>query len=247
MPEVVTPYNKEQSKKEQVSEMFDNIASNYDFLNHFLSGGIDILWRKKAIKVLGKYLKAENASNPVLLDVATGTGDLALEALNLKPSKIHGIDISDKMLDVGRQKVKDRKLEGIVELLQADSENLPFEDNKFDGITVSFGVRNFENLKQGLSEMRRVLKKDRVAVIVELSKPKNPIFGALYGFYSNTILPMIGKLVSKDSRAYTYLPESVAAFPNGKAFLNILEEVGYRDVKCIPLTFGICSIYIGKK
>lgn len=247
MSSVITPYNKEQSKKEQVADMFDNIAGNYDFLNHFLSGGIDIYWRKRAIKLLSKHLKAESVIDVQLLDVATGTGDLAIEALSLRPKKVFGVDISDKMLDVGRVKIKKQKIDHIIELKQADSENLPFEDNKFDGITVSFGVRNFENLKKGMSEIYRVLEQGRVAVIVELSKPTNPVFLALYDFYFNHMLPVIGKMVSKDSRAYTYLPESVEAFPHGKAFLEILKELGFRDTKCIPLTFGICSIYIGKK
>ncbi|MAX80217.1 MAG: bifunctional demethylmenaquinone methyltransferase/2-methoxy-6-polyprenyl-1,4-benzoquinol methylase UbiE [Crocinitomicaceae bacterium] len=239
--EVVTPYNKESSKKEQVAEMFNNIAGNYDFLNHFLSMGIDILWRKKAIRILGK-------DNPQhIVDIATGTGDFALEALSIAPQKITGIDISEKMLEVGREKMKKKKVDHIVEMKLGDSENLPLASDSVDAVTVSFGVRNFENLEKGLAEMHRILKPGCKTVIIEFSKPENFPIKQLYNFYFLNILPAIGKLVSKDPRAYTYLPESVNAFPYGKKFIGIMDKVGYKNVKAIPLTFGIASIYIGEK
>ncbi|KAB1066020.1 bifunctional demethylmenaquinone methyltransferase/2-methoxy-6-polyprenyl-1,4-benzoquinol methylase UbiE [Salibacter halophilus] len=241
MSKNVTPYDKEATKKEQVAEMFDNIAGNYDFLNHFLSLGIDILWRKKAIKLL-KPVKPKT-----VLDVATGTGDFAVQALDLKPEKVTGVDISNKMLDVGRVKMKKKNVEDIVEMKYGDSENLPFEDESYDAITVAFGVRNFENLEKGLAEMHRVLTKKGKTVIIEFSKPQHFPIKQLYNFYFKSILPNLGKWVSKDQRAYTYLPESVEAFPYGQKFLDVMESVGYTNTKCIPLTFGIASIYTGEK
>lgn len=237
----VTPYDKEATKKEQVAEMFDNIAGNYDFLNHFLSLGIDILWRKKAIRLL-KPVKPKT-----VLDVATGTGDFAIQALDLKPKKVTGVDISNKMLDVGRVKMKKKKVSEVVEMKYGDSENLPFEDESYDAITVAFGVRNFENLEKGLAEMHRVLTKKGKTVIIEFSKPQHFPIKQLYNFYFKSILPNLGKWVSKDQRAYTYLPESVEAFPYGQKFLDVMESVGYTNTKCIPLTFGIASIYTGEK
>ena len=242
MSEPVVPYKEsDSSKKNQVALMFDNISPKYDFLNHFLSLGIDILWRKKAVKILKKY------DPKVILDVATGTADFALEATRLNPEKIIGVDISDGMLAVGRVKVKKKGFEHLIELKNADSENLPFEDNSIDGITVAFGVRNFENLKKGLSEFKRVLKPNGVAIILEFSKPKSFPFKQLYNGYFKNILPVLGKVVSKDNAAYTYLPESVKAFPDGKAFTNILDEIGFKKTKCKTLTFGISSIYIAEK
>ena len=241
MSKNVTPYDKEATKKEQVAEMFDNIAGNYDFLNHFLSLGIDILWRKKAIKLL-KPVKPKT-----VLDVATGTGDFAIQALDLKPEKVTGVDISNKMLDVGRVKMKRKNVEDVVEMKYGDSENLPFEDESYDAITVAFGVRNFENLEKGLAEMHRVLTKNGKTVIIEFSKPQHFPIKQLYNFYFKSILPNLGKWVSKDQRAYTYLPESVEAFPYGQKFLDVMESVGYTNTKCIPLTFGIASIYTGEK
>ena len=241
MSKNVTPYDKEATKKEQVAEMFDNIAGNYDFLNHFLSLGIDILWRKKAIKLL-KPVKPKT-----ILDVATGTGDFAVQALDLKPEKVTGVDISNKMLDVGRVKMKKKNVEDVVEMKYGDSENLPFEDESYDAITVAFGVRNFENLEKGLAEMHRVLTKKGKTVIIEFSKPQHFPIKQLYNFYFKSILPNLGKWVSKDQRAYTYLPESVEAFPYGQKFLDVMESVGYTNTKCIPLTFGIASIYTGEK
>lgn len=241
----VTPYtsSEERAKKEQVAEMFDNIAHSYDRLNHLLSFGIDILWRKKAIRMLRKR-KPET-----LLDVATGTGDFALEAQRMKVDarEIIGVDISNGMLEIGRQKVAKKKLSGVIDLRYGDSENLPFDDNYFDVGTCAFGVRNFENLDNGLKEMLRVLKPGGAIYILEFSKPASFPFKQAYWFYFKAVLPLVGKLVSKDNRAYTYLPESVAAFPQGEDFLNIMRSCGYVEVKRKALTGGIASIYIGEK
>jgi demethylmenaquinone methyltransferase/2-methoxy-6-polyprenyl-1,4-benzoquinol methylase len=238
----VVPYkDKDSGKKEQVAEMFNNISGNYDFLNHFLSLGIDILWRKKAISLLKKDKPSQ------ILDIATGTGDFAFEALKLNPEKIIGVDISSGMLEVGKQKVIKRNLENKIELILGDSEGLPFEDNKFDAVIVSFGVRNFENLEKGLKDMHRVLKPGGKTVILEFSKPTIFPMKQLYQFYFRWILPKIGRLISKDRAAYTYLPDSVQAFPDGKNFLNVLEKIGFTNTTCKPLTFGISSIYTGIK
>ncbi len=238
----VVPYKeKEASKKEQVAEMFNNISHRYDFLNHFLSLGIDILWRKKAIRLL----KADQPKQ--ILDIATGTGDFAIEALALNPDRVVGVDISSGMLEVGKQKMKKRKFDDIIEMQLGDSEKLLFDDNTFDAVIVAFGVRNFENLKKGLSDMHRVIKPGAKAVIIEFSRPKRFPMKQLYNFYFKSILPIIGKLISKDKSAYTYLPESVDAFPDGQDFLDILSEVGFKKTECKPLTFGISSIYIGQK
>jgi demethylmenaquinone methyltransferase/2-methoxy-6-polyprenyl-1,4-benzoquinol methylase len=238
----VTPYKKtDATKKEQVAEMFDNIAHKYDFLNHILSMGIDILWRKKAIRLLKPYQPKQ------LLDIATGTGDFALEALALNPDKIIGADISRDMLAVGVEKIKKKGFQDKISFQYGDSENLPFETDTFDAITVSFGVRNFEDLEKGLSDMRRVLKPKGAVAIIEFSKPQQFPIKQLYGFYFKNILPGIGKLISKDARAYTYLPESVDAFPYGDAFVKILDKVGYTNIKAYPLTFGIASIYLAEK
>ncbi|MBL4707962.1 MAG: bifunctional demethylmenaquinone methyltransferase/2-methoxy-6-polyprenyl-1,4-benzoquinol methylase UbiE [Flavobacteriales bacterium] len=242
MAETIIPYKeKGSSKKEQVAEMFDNISHRYDFLNHFLSLGIDKLWRKKAVKLL-----KENKPK-ILLDVATGTGDFAIESLSLNPKKVYGIDISNGMLDKGRIKIKKNKQDQIIELKYGDSENIPFEDNYFDAITVAFGVRNFENLEKGLSEMKRVLKTGGKVVVLEFSKPKSFPIKQIYNLYFHKILPSIGKLVSKDASAYTYLPESVEAFPEGKIFEEILTKVGFKFKKTYPLFFGISSIYVVEK
>ncbi|MGB3465021.1 MAG: bifunctional demethylmenaquinone methyltransferase/2-methoxy-6-polyprenyl-1,4-benzoquinol methylase UbiE [Cyclobacteriaceae bacterium] len=238
----VIPYkDKEAGKKEQVAEMFDNISPKYDFLNHLLSLGIDKLWRRKAIS----YIKDDNPKH--ILDIATGTGDFAIEALRVNPDKVTGVDISVGMLEMGRKKMKKLKLDDRIELLEGDSEGLQFADNTFDAVIVAFGVRNFENLESGLSDMLRVLKKGGKVVVLEFSKPKSFPFKQLYNFYFNSILPKIGRLVSKDSSAYTYLPDSVKSFPDGNAFLNVLNKVGYNNTKCKKLTFGISSIYIGTK
>jgi demethylmenaquinone methyltransferase/2-methoxy-6-polyprenyl-1,4-benzoquinol methylase len=238
----VVPYkNKQEGKKEQVAEMFNNISKRYDLLNHVLSLGIDIIWRKKAIKMLQKD------KPKLILDIATGTGDFAIEALALNPDKIIGVDISSGMLEEGKKKMKKRNLEHLIDLQMGDSEKLLFEDNKFDAVIVSFGVRNFETLEKGIADMYRVLKPGGKTVIVEFSKPKKFPMKQGYNLYFKYILPQIGKLVSKDDSAYTYLPESVQAFPDGNDFLAVLEKVGFKNTKCKPLTFGISSIYIGEK
>ncbi len=242
MSKTVKPYYQDdKSKKEEVAQMFNNISKRYDFLNHFLSAGIDKLWRKKAIKILGR-------NNPkIILDIATGTGDFAIEALKLNPEKIVGIDISKGMLSIGKDKMKKKKVDHIIDMQLGDSENLNFDDNYFDGYTVGFGVRNFENLEKGLGEMLRVLKPNGTAVILEFSKPKKfPVKQSFY-VYSKYILPTIGKVVSKDARAYTYLPESIDAFPEGKAFEDIMKKVGYKDVQSKLVSGGIATIYYGTK
>lgn len=241
MGTTVTPYKNENSKAEQVEQMFDNIAPKYDFLNRALSLGIDVLWRKKAIKLLGKK------EPKYILDVATGTADLAIEAMSLNPEKIIGIDISEGMLSFGRTKIAQRNFENKIELLKADSENLPFEANIFDVTMVSFGVRNFQHLELGLSEILRTLKPQGTLMVLEFSKPENFPIKQIYNFYFKNILPSIGKLVSKDSSAYDYLPESVNAFPHGIKFIQILERVGYKNVIQRKLSFGIASIYLAEK
>lgn len=243
MPEQITPYkDKSATKKEQVADMFNNISKTYDFLNHFMSLGIDILWRKKAIGEL-KKLKPQ-----LMLDVATGTGDFAFEAIQiLNPNKVIGVDISRGMLDVADEKIKKRGLADRFEVRLGDSEKLLFEDNTFDAVTVAFGVRNYENLEQGLSDMLRVLKPGGKIVILEFSKPQKFPIKQLYNFYFNSVTPAIGKLFSKNNDAYKYLPESVAAFPDGKNFLTLMHKVGFKDTKFQPLTFGISSIYTGVK
>ena len=238
----VLPYKEKQAdKKEQVAEMFNSISKKYDFLNHFLSLGIDIRWRKKAIKLL----KKDNPKH--ILDIATGTADFAIESLSLKPEKVSGVDISEGMLSVGREKLKKKSLDHIIQLELGDSEKLLFEDNKFDAVIVSFGVRNFAHLEKGLADMYRVLKPGGKTVIVEFSRPSKFPFKSIYNFYFKAILPKIGRLVSKDQSAYTYLPESVQVFPDGTDFLKVLERVGFKNTTCTPLTFGVSSIYVGVK
>jgi demethylmenaquinone methyltransferase/2-methoxy-6-polyprenyl-1,4-benzoquinol methylase len=239
----VTPYkNLDTSKKEQVATMFNNISKTYDFLNHFLSLGIDIIWRKIAIKELLKD------KPDTILDVATGTGDFAFEALDiLKPKKIIGVDISEGMLAVADKKIIERNKSEVFEVRLGDSEKLLFDDNSFDAVTVAYGVRNFENLEKGIADMLRVLKPNGKAVILEFSKPKAFPVKQLYNFYFKYITPTIGKVFSKDNSAYAYLPESVAAFPDGSNFTALMDKVGYKNTKCRPLAFGICSIYIGVK
>ena len=239
---MVVPYkNQSQGKKEQVAEMFNSISPKYDFLNHLLSGGIDIIWRKKAINLL------KNKGIKSLLDIATGTGDFAIEALKIRPEKITGVDISQGMLDVGIEKIKRLGLQDKIQLQLGDSEKLPFSDQSFDAITVSFGVRNYENLEKGLSDMLRVLKPGGYCLILEFSNPRKFPMKQLYAIYSKFILPILGRLISKDPAAYTYLPESVQAFPDGQNFLDIYQRVGYVDTQWIPMTGGICSIYLGQK
>lgn len=242
MKKTVKPYKDSSlTKKEQVAEMFDNIAGNYDFLNHFLSIGIDIYWRKRLVKRLKKQAPKD------ILDVATGTGDLAIAMLKANPEKVVGIDISNGMLEVGRNKIKNKGLQDIITLQQADSENLPFEDHSFDAVTVSFGARNFENLEKGLSDMCRVLRPGGKLYILEFSQPTLFPFKQIYQFYFKYILPTVGKLISKDDAAYTYLPESVGAFPYGKKLNTIIEKCGYRNAKNHSLSLGIASIYTAEK
>jgi demethylmenaquinone methyltransferase/2-methoxy-6-polyprenyl-1,4-benzoquinol methylase len=238
----VTPYHhSDKSKKEEVEMMFNNIAPKYDLLNHLLSFGIDKGWRKKAIRIL------EKEKHSIILDVATGTADFAIAAQSLNPQRIEGIDIAEKMLSEGRIKIKEKNLDQLINLTQADSENMPFADNTFDAITVGFGVRNFENLEQGLREMYRVLKPGGNSLVLEFSIPEHIIIRRFYFFYFSFILPFIGRLISKDSQAYSYLPESVKAFPSGKKFLELYKKAGFAETRQVALTFGIASIYIGKK
>lgn len=238
----ITPYNKQESKKSQVSTMFNNIAPWYDFLNHFLSLGIDISWRKQTIRAL-KELKPK-----IMLDVATGTGDLAIVAAKqLQPDKITGIDISDEMLEVGRNKLVKKQLTSTIELCAGDSENIEFDDNSFDAVTVAFGVRNFENLEKGLAEMLRVLRPGGKAAILEFSMPTLFPFKQLYNFYFKNFLPVIGRITSKDPKAYSYLYESVQAFPDGKRFVNLLKDLGFKTVESKQFTLGICSLYVATK
>jgi len=238
----IKPYDKDKSsKKEQIAKMFDAIAERYDFLNHFLSLGIDILWRKRAIREISKV-------NPKhILDIATGTGDLAIEACRLKPEKVVGIDISNNMLDFGRVKIKKKGLENIIEMTYGDSEDLQLEDNSFDAVTAGFGVRNFENLGKGLSEMQRVMKKGGMMAIIEPAEPVTFPFKQLYNLYFKGILPFVGKYFSKDDSAYSYLPQSVEAFPSRENFINELKKAGFKDPKFIPLTFGVAALYVATK
>lgn len=239
---VVKPYEeKDSSKKEQVAEMFDNISHKYDFLNHFLSLGIDKLWRKKAIRLLKKDQPKK------ILDIATGTGDFAIAAMKLKPEEVIGADISNGMLDHGRKKLRIKKIDHIVKFEYGDSEDLKYEDGYFDALTVGFGVRNYENLMNCLKEMNRVIKPGGKAAVLEFSKPKKFPMKQLFGFYSKTFIPFWGKLISKDKAAYSYLPESVAAFPEGQEFADILQEAGFKDVKLYPVSGGIATIYMAEK
>ena len=241
----ITPYSSpdQEAKTRQVARMFDNIAHSYDLLNHLFSLGIDVLWRKRAIRMLRKE------SPERVMDMATGTADFAIEAvrMGLKGAHITGVDISPGMLAVGRKKVAKRGYSNRIELMEGDSVSLPFEDGHFDAFTVAFGVRNFEHLEAGLTEMLRVLRPGGLGIVLEFSKPRRFPMKQLFGFYFKFVMPTIGKLVSKDTAAYSYLPESVQAFPEGQAFLDILERVGYTDVRAIPLTGGIASIYVGRQ
>ena len=239
---IVTPYgDKGLTKKEEVALMFDAIAPRYDFMNHLLSMGIDKGWRKKAVSELKNYPVSH------LLDIATGTGDLAIEALSLNPLKITGIDISRGMLASGRKKIVEKGLTNKIELLYADSENIPFNDNTFDAAIVGFGVRSFENLTKGLKEIYRVLKPGSKFVVLEFSHPGTFPVKQIYGLYFSYLLPAIGKIFSKDKSAYTYLPKSVNAFPDGKEFLLKLENSGFKNTSLKELTFGIATIYTGIK
>ena len=239
----VVPYkNTDQSKKEQVATMFNDIAGKYDFLNRFLSAGTDIGWRKKALKQL------ESIDAKKLLDVATGTADVAIMAAKqLKLKKIIGIDIIDGMLDVGRQKIVKANLQNTIDLLNGDSEAINFPDNTFDAVTVAFGVRNFEDLEKGLSEIKRVLKPTGKLVVLEFSKPILPGVKTMYNLYMKIITPTVGKMISKNKVAYAYLDESIQKFPEGKNFITILNNIGYTNTYSKKLSLGICSIYCGTK
>jgi len=239
----ITPYQDSNlTKSQQVASMFDNIAAKYDFLNHFLSIGIDVTWRKHALNEL-KSLHPQK-----MLDVATGTGDVAIMAARrLQPKSVVGLDLSAGMLAVGKEKVAKAKLSNIIEMVQGNSEELPFEDNTFDAVTVSFGVRNFQNLEKGLKEMYRVLKPGGKCVIIEFSRPKQSLFKGLYKLYMNVVTPNIGKMVSKNYEAYEYLNESAKHFPEREDFTHILSSCGYSNTKFVPQTMGICCIYIGEK
>jgi demethylmenaquinone methyltransferase / 2-methoxy-6-polyprenyl-1,4-benzoquinol methylase len=240
--ELVTPYQSSAaSKKEQVAQMFDTISTGYDAFNHSLTLGIDIHWRKKAIQQLKKY------QPKVILDIATGTGDFAIAATKLNPDKVVGVDISEGMLAVGRDKMKKRKLDPKIEMLYGDSEQLPFDDNSFDAATVGFGVRNFEHLTKGLAEIHRVLKPGRAVVILEPAFPTQFPMKQLFTIYFKYIVPLIGAVLAKDKAAYRYLPQSVAAFPNGNDFLAIARTVGFNKNEWHPLTFGACSMYVLEK
>lgn len=241
--DTIVPFkDSEKSKKEQVAGMFDQIAGRYDFMNHFLSGGIDRSWRKKAVRELGEI-------NPqIVLDVATGTADVAIMTWKiLRPERIIGIDISEGMLALGREKVNKLLLDKHIELLKGDSEAINFPINTFDAITVAFGVRNFENLEKGLAEMYRVVKPGGKVVILEFSRPRKLWFKKLYNLYLNVIAPRAGQWLSKNKDAYQYLNQSVKAFPEGETFLHILQQVGFTETKLKRLSLGICTIYCGRK
>ncbi|MFN3404032.1 MAG: bifunctional demethylmenaquinone methyltransferase/2-methoxy-6-polyprenyl-1,4-benzoquinol methylase UbiE [Cytophagaceae bacterium] len=238
----VLPYkDKNEGKKQQVATMFNNISQKYDLLNRVLSIGIDKKWRRRAIDQLIS-LKPDH-----ILDVATGTGDLAIEALRLNPVKIIGVDISEGMLEIGKEKIFKKGISNKIELRKGDSEQLDFPENTFDAVTVAFGVRNFEDLEKGLKQIYRVLKPGGKVVILEFSQPEKFPFKQIYNIYSKFVLPGIGRLISKDKGAYSYLPESVSHFPYGKAFLQILENTGFKSPQCKTLTFGISSIYTAIK
>eukprot|EP01093_Parvamoeba_rugata_P001576 TRINITY_DN1193_c0_g5_i1.p1 TRINITY_DN1193_c0_g5~~TRINITY_DN1193_c0_g5_i1.p1 ORF type:complete len:246 (-),score=58.76 TRINITY_DN1193_c0_g5_i1:533-1270(-) len=242
MPQKVTPYkNSDLGKKEQVTKMFDTISKNYDGLNRVISFGIDIKWRKKVVEIL----KKEQPES--ILDIATGTGDLAIALVSTGAKKIVGLDISPGMLSVGKEKVTDKNLDNTIEMVVGDSENLVFADNSFDAVTVSFGVRNFETLTTEMAEILRVLKPNGSLVILETSVPTKTPYKQGYKFYTKNILPLIGKLFSKDDSAYGYLSESASVFPHGENFNNILREIGFIDVTNKPQTFGVASIYVAKK
>lgn len=242
MSNKVKPYGKAgKSKKEEVEEMFDSIAPRYDFLNRLLSLGIDRSWRRKAVNYIGEI------KPKIVLDVATGTGDFAFEALRFSPEKIIGYDISEKMLSYGKQKAVATGTAHIIHFVKGDSEKINFEDNKFDAVTVGFGVRNFEYLEQGLAEIYRVLKPGGRLAILEVSLPTNTFVRFFYDIYFSYVLPVIGRILSRDLRAYTYLPESVKAFPQGNAFVQILQNIGFSNVQWTPLTLGTCALYTAEK
>ena len=242
MTKKVTPYqDSDLGKKEQVAQMFDNISGNYDGLNRVISFGIDITWRKRVVAILKQ--KKPNT----ILDIATGTGDLAINLVQTGAHKIIGLDISPGMLEVGKKKILDKDLNHTIEMVEGDSENLPFGDNSFDAVTVAFGVRNFETLKKGLAEIYRVLKPTGTFVVLETAVPTKTPYKQGYVFYTKYLLPKIGRLFSKDDSAYAYLSKSASVFPHGQEFNNILRKIGFIDVVNKPQTFGVASIYIATK
>ncbi|WP_179005034.1 bifunctional demethylmenaquinone methyltransferase/2-methoxy-6-polyprenyl-1,4-benzoquinol methylase UbiE [Winogradskyella forsetii] len=242
MAEKVNPYkDSTQSKKVQVTKMFDTISKEYDGLNRVISFGIDVKWRNKVVKLVAQT----NPEN--ILDIATGTGDLAISLTSTSAKEIIGLDISDGMLEVGRKKIKSKNLDNVISMVIGDSEDLPFENDTFDAITVAFGVRNFENLEKGLTEILRVLKPNGIFVILETSVPTNPIYKAGYNVHTKLVMPVIGKLFSKDKVAYDYLSESASVFPYGEALNNILRKIGFINVKDMPQTMGVATIYSASK
>ena len=242
MANKVTPYkDSDLGKKEQVTQMFDKISGNYDGLNRVISFGIDIIWRKRVVAILKKK------QPKLILDIATGTGDLAINLVQTGAQKIIGLDLSPGMLEVGKKKVLDKELAQTIDMIEGDSENLPFDDNTFDAVTVAFGVRNFETLEKGLAEIHRVLKPKGTFVVLETAVPSRTPYKQGYAFYTKYMLPKIGRLFSKDDSAYTYLSESASVFPHGQEFNNILRKIGFIDVMNRPQTFGVASIYIATK
>lgn len=239
--DTITPYKTSDEKKEQVAQMFDNIANRYDFLNSLMSLGIHKGWRKKCVKLISEK------KPQLVLDVATGTADFAIECAKLNPKKIIGIDISEGMMSAGRVKLKTLKLDSLITLESGNAETLVYSDNTFDAIVVGFGVRNFQNLEKGLNNLFRILKPGGQLVILEFSYPTNWLVKAVYTFYFSYITPFIGKLFSKDNRAYSYLTESVKAFPNNQNFVNILNKLNYKNTSFKKLSFGVAAIYQGQK
>jgi len=233
--------NKPETKKTQVTHMFDGISKSYDLLNRIITLGIDVLWRKRVVKLLQKEQPKS------ILDIATGTGDLVLELAKINADKIIGLDISPGMLEIGKQKVKNKKLEDRIDMQLGDSEALPFNKETFDGVTIAFGVRNFENLELGLQEIFRVLKPNGALVVLETAVPQNRLLRSLYSLYTQKIMPFIGKLFSKDPSAYQYLSDSAAIFPCGEQFNNILRKNGFIEVEDFPQTLGVSSIYFARK
>ncbi len=242
MSKSILPYKDSSlGKKEQVTQMFDTISGNYDGLNRVISLGIDVKWRKKVVSLVA-------ATNPnTILDIATGTGDLAILMSTTSAKKIIGLDLSIGMLNIGKRKILDKNLDNKIEMVVGDSENIPYPDNSFDAITVSFGIRNFETLEKGLAEIYRVLKPNGLFVILETSVPTKFPFKQGYTLYSKYILPLLGKLFSKDNNAYGYLSESAANFPFGEALNNILQKVSFIDCEAMPQTFGVATIYTATK
>ncbi len=242
MANKITPYNDvSRSKKEQVADMFDTISGNYDGLNRVISFGIDIQWRNKVVKLV------KETQPKRILDIATGTGDLAIALTKTGATEIIGLDISQGMLDVGVKKIKEKELSHLISMIKGDSEQLPYQDNHFDAITVAFGVRNFEHLEKGLAEIYRVLRPQGILAILETSVPTKTPYKQGYHFYTSKIMPTIGRIFSKDQSAYSYLSESAAAFPYGTAFNNILKKTGFNTIKDRPQTLGVATIYTARK